>query len=128
MPDWDSYKAEAKARGSLALELYVVQSTPAKSPEELRSVLPDHLAYQREREAAGDLMFAGPLSDETGSQMEGMGMLVYRAASLDDARALAEADPMHRTGARTFTIRKWMINEGNLMLNIGLSAQSIKLS
>jgi len=128
MPDWDSYKAEAKARGSLALELYVVQSTPAKSPEELRSVLPDHLAYQREREAAGDLMFAGPLSDETGSQMEGMGMLVYRAASLDDARALADADPMHRTGARTFTIRKWMINEGNLMLNIGLSAQSIKLS
>jgi uncharacterized protein YciI len=128
MPEWDAYKAEAKERGSLAFELYVVQSVPAKSPEDLRANLPDHLAYQGKMEQQGTLVFAGPISDETGTQMQGMGLIMYRAASFEAARSIAEADPMHASGARTFTLRKWMINEGNLTLNIGLSQQSVTLS
>jgi hypothetical protein len=45
MPAWDSYKAEATERGSLAFEVYRAQSTPAKAPEDVKAVLPDHLAY-----------------------------------------------------------------------------------
>ena len=128
MPEWDSYKAEAKARGSLAFELYVVQSAPAKSPEDLKAVLPDHLAYQRTLEDTGTLVLAGPLSDDSGTQMQGTGLIVYRAASFESARDIAMRDPMHLTGARTFTLRKWMINEGNLTLTVGLSAQTVKLA
>jgi uncharacterized protein YciI len=128
MPEWDTYKAEAKERGSLAFELYVVQSVPAKTPEDLKANLPDHLAYQSKLEQAGTLMFAGPMSDETGTQMQGMGLIIYRAASFEDARAIAQADPMHSTGARSFTLRKWMINDCNLTLNVGLSQQSVVLS
>ena len=89
--------------------------------------MPDHLAYQKEREAAGDLAFAGPLSDESGEQMVGMGMILYRADSFESARALAEADPMHATGARTFTLRRWMINEGSFAINVELSGQRVTL-
>jgi uncharacterized protein YciI len=128
MPAWDTYKAEAKARGSLAFELYVVHSVPAKSPDDLKANLPDHLAYQSKMEAAGPLVFAGPMSDETGTQMQGMGLIIYRAASFEEARAIAEADPMHASGTRSFTLRKWMINEGNLTLNVGLSQQNVTLS
>ena len=64
MVAWAEYKAQAKARGALALELFVAQSTPAKPPEEVKAVLPDHLAYQAELERDGRLAFAGPLSDE----------------------------------------------------------------
>ncbi|MDA8746759.1 YciI family protein [Litoreibacter sp.] len=128
MPEWDTYKAEAKARGSLALELFVVHSTPAKTPEDLKKNLPDHLAYQGKLEAEGSLAFAGPMSDETGTQMQGMGMMIYRASSFEAARALAEADPMHASGARSFILRKWMINEGSFTLNVGLSHQSVALS
>ena len=128
MPDWDTYKAEAKERGSLAFELFVVQSVPAKSPEDMKSQLPTHLAYQSKMEETGALVFAGPMSDETGTQMQGMGLIIYRAASFEAAREIAENDPMHASGARSFTLRKWMINEGSLTLNIGLSQQSVKLS
>lgn len=128
MPEWDSYKAEAKARGSLALELFVVHSTPAKAPEDLKANLPDHLAYQGKLEAEGALAFAGPMSDETGTQMQGIGLIIYRAPSFEAAKALAEADPMHLSGARSFTLRKWMINEGSLTLNVGLSHQTVGLS
>ena len=128
MPKWEDYKSEARSRGALALELFVVQSTPAGDPAATKAALPDHLAYQAEQERAGKLAFAGPTSDETGEMMEGMGLIVYRAPSFEEARALAEADPMHACGARTFTLRRWLVNEGSVTLSVGLSTNSVALS
>jgi len=128
MPAWDEYKQHAQERGSLALELFVVESTPAKSPDELKANLPAHLAYQQTLEQNGSLALAGPLSDMSGEQMQGTGLIVYRAPSMESARALADADPMHSTGTRTYTLRKWLINEGSLNLSVGLSTQKITLS
>lgn len=127
MPAWDEYKAEAKARGALAHELYVVQTTPAVEPEVVKANLPDHLAYQAQLEADGKLFLAGPVSDESGEQMQAMGMIVYRAASFEEAKALADGDPMHATGARTYVIRKWLINEGSLTISVNLARQSVAL-
>lgn len=128
MVAWSDYKSEAKARGALALELYVAQSTPAKDPQDVKAALPDHLAYQATLEAAGQLAFAGPMSDETGAHMQGMGLIIYRADSLESARTLAENDPMHQSGARQFTLRRWMINEGSLNLSVGLSTKTVSLT
>lgn len=123
MPAWNDYKETAKSRGALAYEVFIVQSTPAGSPEDLQRILPDHLAYQKEVEAAGNLVLAGPTSDETGEQMIGAGMIIYRADSMEAARAIADADPMHKEGARTYTIRKWLINEGGFTLTTRFSSQ-----
>ena len=128
MVAWSDYKAQAKERGALALELYAAHSTPAKAPEDVKANLPDHLAYQAELERSGNLAFAGPMSDESGAQMEGMGLIIYRAESFEAARALAEADPMHKSGARRFVLRRWMINEGSLTLSVGLSTGGTQLS
>ena len=128
MVAWADYKAEAKGRGALALELYVAHSTPAKAPEDVKASLPDHLAYQAKLEREGKLAFAGPMSDETGEHMQGMGLIIYRADSLDAARALAEADPMHKSGARTFVLRRWMINEGSVSVSANLSTGGATLS
>lgn len=127
MPAWSDYKAEAKSRGALAWEVYVAQSTPVGGPEAVKAALPDHLAYIRSLESAGQLVFAGPISDPTGAFMQGAGMLVLRAASLDEARKLADNDPMHLTGARSFTLVRWLINEGALQVNVGLSTQTVDL-
>lgn len=112
MVAWNEYKQMARDRGSLALELYVVISTPAKAPEEVKAALADHLAYLGNQEVAGNLVLAGPLSDLTGEQMKGEGLIVYRAESLEAATKMAQADPMHAAGARSFTIRRWLLNEG----------------
>lgn len=128
MVAWTEYKSQAKARGALALELYVAHSTPAKTPEDVKAALPDHLAYQAELEQAGQLAFAGPMSDETGEHMQGVGMIIYRADSLEAAKALADRDPMHSSGARTFVMRRWMINEGSFTMQVGLSVAKTTLS
>jgi len=127
MPAWNDYKTEAKSRGSLAFELYAVRSVPAGDPMAVKNNLPAHLAYQGEQEKKGALFLAGPLSDETGAQMEGNGLIIYQAASLEEAREIAENDPMHKSGARTFTIRRWLVNEGSLSLSVKLSAQTARL-
>ncbi len=59
--------------------------------------------------------------------MQGVGMIVYRAESMEAARALAEADPMHSAGARSYTLRKWLVNEGSLTLSVGLSTGKVTL-
>lgn len=121
MLSWTEYAAEARARGALAYELYMVLSTPVSTPAKVKATLPAHLAYQAELEKRGALFLAGPLSDETGDLMQGIGLIIYRAASFDDARDLAEADPMHSNGARTFTLRRWLINEGSVSFSLNLS-------
>ncbi len=126
MVAWSEYKSAAKERGALALELYVVISTPVAPPERLKQVLPDHLDYQARQEEAGFLAFAGPLSDETGEHMQGRGLIIYRAETLEQARAIAEGDPMHSSGVREFTIRRWLVNEGSFSLNVGLSSGKVE--
>jgi len=106
---------------------YLIFSTPAAPPEQLKEQLPGHLAYQAELEQNGHLVMAGPMSDVTGEQMEGMGMIIYRAASMEAARKLAENDPMHSSGTRTFVMHRWLVNEGNLSINVKLSEQSVTL-
>jgi len=121
MVAWSDYKITARVRGALALELFVVESTPAKTADSVKASLPDHLAYQRELELSGVLVLAGPLSDSTGENMVGSGLIIFRAASMEEATVVAENDPMHLSGARSFTLRKWLVNEGSLSINIGLS-------
>jgi len=128
MPAWNEYKQHAQERGSLALELYVVESIPAKPPEDLMANLPAHLAYQQSLEQSGNLALAGPLSDASGEQMQGTGLIIYRAESMEAAKALADADPMHSTGTRTYTLRKWLINEGSLNISVGLSTNHVSMT
>lgn len=48
---------------------------------------------------------------------------VYCTGSLDAALELAKAGLMHVTGPRTFTLRTWMINEGDRLFGVGFSQQ-----
>ena len=48
-------------------------------------------------------------------------MIIIRAESLAAARAIAESDPLHKCGARSFTIRPWLMNEGSVNIKIEMS-------
>jgi len=114
MPKWSDYVEEARRRGSLAAEFVMVISKPIAPPERVRSILPRHLAYQVKLQDEHKLAFAGPLSDDSGEEMQGAGMMIYAVATLEEARALADADPMHAEGGRSYTMRRWLINEGHI--------------
>jgi hypothetical protein len=64
---------------------------------------------------------------EDGDEWAGEGLVVVRAASVDEAKAIAERDPMHRSGARRYRVRPWMINEGSVTIRLDNSSQTFTL-
>lgn len=114
MPTWKTYVATARERGSLAAEFYAVHTVPAADAGHMQDVLPRHLAYQQDLQDRQVLVFAGPLSDVSGEEMSGEGLIIYTAASMEEADRLAAADPMHAEGCRTYTLKRWLINEGHI--------------
>ncbi len=127
VPTWSEYREIARGRGALAFQLFIVDSKANATPEEMQKILPRHLSYQKEMETAGKLFLAGPVSDDTGTAMSGGGLIIYRAADLDEAHTLAANDPMHKEGGRTFSVRAWLVNEGALNFQLRLSEQKAVL-
>jgi uncharacterized protein len=115
---WTDWIAECKARNLLAKKLYVVMSDPTGGMGPVLQNLEDHLAYQNKLEAEGIMFGAGPLADDAEQEWPGNGLFIYRAESRAEAVKLAEADPMHASGARSFTIRAWLLNEGTLSIRL----------
>ena len=111
----------------LRRKLYAVISQPSSAPEKLKPLLPAHLEYMIGLEKRGLLFASGPLSDGAGPP-SGAGLTILRAASAEEARALAEADPFVTSGVRTFEIKEWTIMEGSLGLKVNLSDQSIEVA
>jgi uncharacterized protein len=111
----------------LRLKFYVVLSQPSPTPEKLKPLLAEHLEYMISLEKRGILFASGPLSDGSAGPPNGAGLTVLRAASMADARALAEADPFVVNKLRTFELKEWTVMEGSLGLKIHLSDQSIEV-
>jgi uncharacterized protein YciI len=109
------------SKGMLQKQYYVVFSTPTNGLGPVMENLAHHLEHQCQMEREGTLVAAGPHWTDDENYWEGDGMFVIRAASLADANRLTALDPMHQCGARSFTTRPWLINEGSLSLRISFS-------
>lgn len=110
------------------LELFVVFSSPSGGLGPVMAQMPAHLQHQIDLERRGIMFAAGPLFGDDGEIWAGDGMFVLRAASMADAVEIAKSDPMHASGARTFRIRPWMLNEGTLTIRVSLSQGTATLA
>lgn len=116
-----------RTSGMLQKQFYVVFSTPTGTLDHVLEHIPRHLVHQCKIEREGILVAAGPQMTDDEKHWEGDGMFVIRASSMDHARELAASDPMHQAGARSFTIRPWLVNEGRLNVQIDFSTGKMKL-
>jgi uncharacterized protein len=82
---------------------------PELSEEALNALQVEHLTYLRELKRRGVLIANGPLTEQTDVRMRGMS--VYRLP-LDEALALARADPMVIAGRLVIEGGRWMTAEG----------------
>ena len=93
---------DPSTKGFLGKEMYLVVTRPVRSPE-IAKRLADHLAHQVDLEKRGIMFAAGPLYPR-GSETPEAGMFVLRANSFEEAEAIANEDPLHKAGLRTYTI------------------------
>jgi uncharacterized protein len=115
---WPDLVTWSEEHNLLAKRLYIVLSEPTSGFGPVLENLEPHIAYQRKLEADGVMFAAGPLSDDAEQEWRGDGIFIYRAGSRDEAVKLAQADPMHATAARRFTVRQWMLNEGTFSVRL----------
>jgi len=122
-PSADEMVDRARAEGLLAKVLYVVftQGIPgAALPEGISQseIMTQHMDYQKKLEKEGVMFGAGPFSAEG---MSAQGMIVIRANSEQEARSIADADPMHKYGQRQYSLGRWQINEGTVTIRVNFS-------
>lgn len=113
------------SKGMLQKQMYVVFTKPAGGMGAVMAQLAVHLEYQMKLERDGIMFGAGPFWSDNEEDWEGEGMVVIRAASLAEAKQIAAADPMHSSGARTFTVRPWLVNEGTVTLKVNYSSGKV---
>lgn len=111
----------------LQKQLYAIFTRPTGAIEAVLANMEEHLAFQVSLEKDGVLYAAGPMWSDDEKTWEGEGLVVVRAGSRSEAIAIAERDPMHRSGARQFTVRPWMINEGTVTVRLDMSSQTFSM-
>lgn len=114
----DILKASA---GMLQKQLYVVFTTPTNGLGPVMENIEEHLNFQVDLEQRGIMLGAGPFWADDEHTWNGEGMVIIRADSLEHARQIAETDPMHSSGARSFTVRPWLLNEGRITVEVNFS-------
>jgi uncharacterized protein YciI len=106
----------------LGRQLYVIHTVPKASSEELARLLPEHLEHQIRLEKSGIMFAAGPMINTDGTPAGGL--IVIRAKDFTEATAIADSDPFHKAGLRTYTLRRWTVNEGSYSVRVNYSDQS----
>ena len=115
------------SRAALGLLHYAILSEFTDKIGDRAAVLEEHLAYQVTLEEDGKLFAAGPLLREDG-EMAGIGLIIVKAGTLDEAKEIANQDPFHQSGLRVYKIWPWKINEGGVDLKIRFAAGSFDFS
>ncbi len=75
--------------------------TTFRTPQFQPSVIDAHYAFLDRLRAEGRLELAGPFTDKSG------GAYLIRAASLEEAKALAFSDPVHTSKSSIVTVYEW---------------------
>lgn len=70
-----------------------------------------HMAHLNKMVAAGKMNIAGPLMEDSDIR----GICIYNAASLEEAKQLAEEDPAVRSGRLVVEIHPWYAMKGSCL-------------
>ncbi len=116
------------SKGMLQRQLFAIFTTPTDGLGPVFANIEEHLQFQVQLERDGILFAAGPMWADDEESWEGEGLVVVKAASRAEAIAIAERDPMHKAGARSFRVRPWLINEGSVTITLNNSSQTFTVT
>ena len=83
--------------------------TAERTPE-TQKIQEGHMAHLNASAKMGKLVIAGPMGDNGDIR----GILVYKTATVEEARAIAEADPAVKAGRLRVELHKWFVTKGAL--------------
>ncbi|WP_288831126.1 YciI family protein [uncultured Paraburkholderia sp.] len=112
--------------GMLNKPLYVALRLPLDLSR-IAELLPAHLEWAVRAEQRGELFASGPFAAPGAAPGTAGGMTILRAVSEDEARSILAVDPFVREGVFTVDVRRWILMEGSVTLNVRFSDQSVRV-
>jgi uncharacterized protein len=111
-PTGEELMGISRDHGLLCQPMFVLTSTASTTGlKPILEILPAHLEYWARMEREQIMFAAGPKMPVDPTQAwSGEGMVIFRAPSMDAAKEIAEADPMHKSQARSYTLSPWLLN------------------
>jgi uncharacterized protein len=85
------------------LNTYVIMLDKVPGFEISQETIRRHIDHLKELHRRSHLVLCGPFTDFPS------GMVIVRAPSKDEAVKIAESDPFVIEGARTFSVRTWLL-------------------
>lgn len=79
---------------------------------EAEAIQREHLAHLTKMGESGKMVVAGPFGDQRDASLRGA--CLYRVATVEEARALAEADPAVKAGRLRVEVVTWYVGKGYL--------------
>ncbi|MFN7024210.1 MAG: YciI family protein [Pseudorhizobium sp.] len=116
------------SKAMLQKQLFAIFTKPVNGLGAVLATMEEHLKFQVSLERDGVLFAAGPLWTDDENSWEGEGLVVVRALSREGAMEIARRDPMHISGARSFCVRPWLINEGTATIRLNYSSQTFSIA
>lgn len=113
-------------KGFLGMKLWVVVTKQSAPFEQMANHLVAHLEHQVLLERQGIMFAAGPCH-RPGEKEPDFGLIVIRANDETEARRIADSDPMHAQGVRTYELYEWTVNEGQFRISVNLSDQTCRI-
>jgi uncharacterized protein YciI len=123
MPNPSDMSVEELHARMLKKQLWVVMTKAVAPPDKLRAQLKAHLEHQIRLEKSGIMYGAGPAT-KPGDTAPSFGLIIIRAKDEAEARRIADADPMHSSGVRTYELYAWSLNEGCINVTLNFSDQT----
>jgi uncharacterized protein YciI len=85
-------------------------NAPKMDEPALEALQKKHLGHLRAMFEAGKMVIAGPFDEQQDQTIRGM--CIYRVATIDEARKLAEQDPMVLAGRLRVEVLAWWVEKG----------------
>lgn len=121
MPEFDARTKQLVSR-MWGRKFWVVMSKG--NGRDMIPYLAEHLEYLIALEGEGKVFASGPMN-VPGS---GDGMTILKVETEEEARVIANADPLVTKLGRTFTLHPWTVNEGQLTLTVSLSQMAVSVA
>jgi uncharacterized protein YciI len=108
--DFFNPPADGQQPESLILGFLVRGSSTSQPAAAAADIQKGHLAYMSRLHEQGKLLVAGPFMDDAPIR----GIVIYRVATIDHAKALAAEDPAVKAGRLVIDAHPWMTFKGIL--------------
>ncbi len=102
-----------------------ILSKAVVAPEDMLAYVPEHLAYMNRMESERNIFASGPFIQE--GVLVGDGLTILQTNTIEEARAIMQAEPLIKRGLREFDLRLWELREGRMTITLNASTSSFHI-